>query len=171
MLRSSSSMPDTAFEVLSDIDALGIGMEFARQFDADDLAVELFTELLDELDVLADTADMASRKDYPTLTEEADRAWRSSLSLVDEIDGLHFGLSDDGNRLVDAVGSVRQWLIAVEWYDHDGAPMEVYGSLTPPSSNVRFGDERTVLLVKRCQDVVLGLRETFRASSPIPVAA
>ncbi|MGB3464991.1 MAG: hypothetical protein WBA74_06970 [Cyclobacteriaceae bacterium] len=165
------STPGTAFEVLSAIEAIGIGMEFARQFDADDLAAELFTELLDELDVLLDAADMPLRESCPILTREADRAWRSSVSLAAEIDGLRFGLSGDGDRLVEAVGEVRQWLTAVERYDHDGAPMEVCASLTPPPSGVRFGDERTLLLLKRCQDVVMRLRKTVCTSSPIPVDA
>lgn len=171
MRLETSSTPDTAFEVLSEIEALGIGMEFARRFDADDLANELLEELLEELDVLVDAADVRSSRRGPILTEEADHALRSSLSLADEIGGLHFGLSGDGECIVNAVGEVRHWLTAVERYDNDGTPMEICGSLTPVSSGARFGDGRTVLLLKRCQDVVMRLRETFRASSPIPVDA
>lgn len=126
---------------------------------ADDLVEELLEELLDGLDLFASTRGRGSQPGQlggGLLDEEADRAFRTSFVLADEICSLGYGLSKEGEDMVAMARGLRSYMI-----DERPAGLdEVFCGVgredgVPPAPRL---NSRAVLLIRRGREIVARLR-------------
>ncbi|KIT15589.1 hypothetical protein [Jannaschia aquimarina] len=168
MAVQAYSMPVAAPEVLPTRNIEEYVYADGHRFDASMLLEELSEELIQDLEVLTQFDDEPEFRGDPAIaifTEEADRAWRSSLALVDEICGLRRGLAPEDEVLVAAARDVGRLLRSETPCELDTASMMICAKAAG-LDGVPDG-ARSVVLIKQCADIVARLAQCWSAGEAV----
>ena len=131
---------------------------------ADHLVEELLEELLGGLEPIAVSRRLQREQAGEILDEEADRAFRTTFVLADEICSLEHGLSPMGEEMVATARGLRTCLL------NDRLTMrgEALCELNYEPSLLDMPAHRAVLLIRRGRDIVAHRRAADLGRVPVP---